>query len=148
MQRKLADRSVNPNVGDVNQLCKKWGQEQMGEDDGKELLERLQCEIEVYYEKWGKEGGKAALKLVEADLPNCDSGSDTEDPTPPKYKRGKKGACQSLVIAICTTLMARVHQNVIQSAEVLYCDSTVSLDRFNTPVYCLQARLQEEFQSG
>ena len=33
--------------------------------------------------------------------------------------------------------MARVHQNVVQSAEVLYCDSTASLDRFNTPVFIL-----------
>ena len=87
MQQKLADRSVNPNVGDVNRLYKKWRQEQMGEDDGKQLLERLQCEFEAYNEKWGKEGGRAALKLVEADLPDSDSESDTDEPTPPKSKR-------------------------------------------------------------
>lgn len=47
MQQKLADRSANPNVGDVNWLYKKWRQEQMGEDDGKELLEN--CNVKLRF---------------------------------------------------------------------------------------------------
>ena len=40
-------------------------------------------------------------------------------------------------IAVCTPLMARAHANIPQSAEILFCDSTSSLDRFNTSLFIL-----------
>ena len=35
-----------------------------------------------------------------------------------------------MIIAVCTPLMARVHQNVQQAGEMVFCDAT-SLDRLN-----------------
>ena len=44
---------------------------------------------------------------------------------------------QPLVLAICTPLMARAHQLVKQAGEVVYCDSTSSLDRYNCPTFIM-----------
>ena len=42
-----------------------------------------------------------------------------------------------MIIAICTPLMSRVHQHVRQAAEMIFCDSTSSLDRFNSSLFIL-----------
>ena len=42
-----------------------------------------------------------------------------------------------MIIAICTPLMSRVHQSIQQSREMIFCDSTLSLDRFNTSLFVL-----------
>ena len=46
-----------------------------------------------------------------------------------------KCAIQPMIVTICTPMMARAHQNLPQAAEVMYCDSTSCLDRFNTSVF-------------
>ena len=42
-----------------------------------------------------------------------------------------------MVIAICTPLMCRVHQYVQQAQEMVFCDSTSSLDRFITSLFVI-----------
>ena len=42
-----------------------------------------------------------------------------------------------LVIVICTPLMCRVHQYVQQAQEIVFCDSTSSLDRFNNFLFVI-----------
>ena len=40
---------------------------------------------------------------------------------------------QPLVFVICTLMMPRIHKLVRQAGELVYCDSTSSLDRYNCP---------------
>ena len=42
-----------------------------------------------------------------------------------------------MIIAICTPLMSRVHKCIKQAEEVVFCDSTSTLDRFNTSLFIL-----------
>ena len=42
-----------------------------------------------------------------------------------------------MVVAICTPLMSRVHQFVQKAGEMVFCDSTSTLDRFNTSLFVL-----------
>ena len=48
-----------------------------------------------------------------------------------------KAASQPLVLAICTPLMSCAHQLVKQAGELVYCDSTSSLDRYNCPTFIM-----------
>ena len=41
------------------------------------------------------------------------------------------------MLAICTPLMARAHKLVRQAGELVYCDSTSSLDRYNCPTFVM-----------
>ena len=61
--------------------------------------------------------------------------SDCSDSGKPPKKR--KCGIQPMIVTICTPMMARAHQYLPQAAEVMYCDSTSSLDRFNTSVFLL-----------
>lgn len=45
---------------------------------------------------------------------------------------------QLLVLAVCTSLMARAHRLVKQAGELVYCDVTSSLDRFNSPTFIIR----------
>ena len=64
--------------------------------------------------------------------------SDADDFAPPKKKK-KKNNDQPLIVAICTPMMARAHKHIIQSGEMVFLDSTSSLDRYNTSVFILSA---------
>jgi len=85
------------------------------------------------------EGGKAALQICKG-LPSVTSDSDSEadSEAAPKRKKVKKiQREQPMIIAICTPLMSRVHQHIRQASEMVFCDSTSSLDRFNTSLFIL-----------
>ena len=48
----------------------------------------------------------------------------------------KKRTCsQPLIITTCTPLMARVHKNVKQSGEMIFCDSTSCLKKYNCSLF-------------
>ena len=66
-----------------------------------------------------------------ADYINNDGESN---PHPPE-ERKRESTSKLLVLAICTSLMARAHEHVCQAGELLFCDSTSSMDRFNTSVF-------------
>ena len=61
--------------------------------------------------------------------------SDGESNPPPPKKRKRESTSKRLVLAMCTPLMARAHNYVRQVGELLFCDSTSSMDRFNTSVF-------------
>lgn len=137
VQQRLADRAVNPTSQDVSRLYNWWRQTQMGNDNGKGLFERLEHEIQVYNETWGEYGGKVKLQRFATSTVSDTDDKETQDDVPPKVKRPKGARCEPLILVICTPLMARAHATIPQSAEIMFCDCTSSLDRFNTSLFIL-----------
>ena len=56
-------------------------------------------------------------------------------------KRNKKYHKKPMILAIVTPLMARAHQHIQQASEIVFCDSTASLDRFNTSVFIISTSI-------
>ena len=54
-----------------------------------------------------------------------------------RFSKSEVGSDQPLVLAICTPLMARVHEHVKQAGEIKFVDSSSSLDDFNNPMFIL-----------
>ena len=118
-----ADRSINPLPKDVYYLFKKWRETRHGKESGEEMFSYLEKVIEKYNKEHEHENGRAYLQRY-------------------KNKRTEKTwdgeiKSQPLVLAVCTPLMARAHQLIKQAGEVVYCDSTSSLDRYNCPTFIL-----------
>ena len=64
--------------------------------------------------------------------------SDSEGECTQKAKRKKRDISQKpLILAIVTPLMARAHGRIQQASEIAFCDSTASLDRFNTSIFII-----------
>ena len=64
--------------------------------------------------------------------------SDSDNPPRKKRKKHKRKKREKpMIIAICTPLMSRVHKCIKQAEEVVFCDSTSTLDRFNTSLFIL-----------
>ena len=112
----LADRYVNPKKKDVYNLFDKWRKKNLGIKNGREMYEELEQRIKCYNEQNAAEGGKAVIK---------------------RYSKHPDGSEDPLIMAICTPLMVRVHNLVSQAGELVYMDSTASLDDCNNPVYVL-----------
>ena len=49
-------------------------------------------------------------------------------------KDDKNGDEQPLILAICTPLMARVHEHIQQAKELVFIDSSSSFEDFNNPM--------------
>ena len=62
-----------------------------------------------------------------------DSGSECI----PKKKKKREISNKPLILVLLTPLMARAHQEIQQASEIVFCDSTASLDRFNTSIFIL-----------
>ena len=91
----LADRHENPKVSDVFNLFNKWRKCNLGVKSGKELYTTLEGKLIAYNEANARFGGKAVLQ---------------------RFTKGEtKEVEQPLILAICTPLMARVHENIQQS---------------------------------
>ena len=103
----------------------------MGADNGKPLFDKLEMEILSYNEANSSNGGQAKLQIYQNDSISSDD-TDTESEVDSKPQKKKRRRLQPMIIAICTPLMCRVHQNVQQSGEMFFCDATSFLDRFNT----------------
>ena len=54
-----------------------------------------------------------------------------------KQKLQKHTKEEPLLVAICTPLMARVHQGIPQAGEMMFVDSTASIDRYNLSMFLL-----------
>ena len=50
-------------------------------------------------------------------------------------KRERLKREQPMITVVCTPLMARVHQNIQQAGEMVFCDAKSSLDRFNSSLF-------------
>ena len=87
----------------------------MGARNGKDVYEELERQVAIYnHDK--STGGKAVVK---------------------RFSKTEVGSDQPLLLAICTPLMARVHEHVNQAGEIMFVDSSSSLDDFNNPVFIL-----------
>ena len=103
------------------------------------MFEKFEEEIRLYNEKYNSVGGKATLQFFDSMKPTDEGepsdgeASDCSESGKPPKKR--KYAIQLMIVTVCTPMMARAHQNLPQAAEIMYCDSTSILDRFNTSVF-------------
>ena len=111
----LADRHENPKVSDVYNLFNKWRKCNLGVKAGKELFTLLEEKVIAYNKENAKVGGRAVLQRF--------------------YKGDTKQDEQPLILAICTPLMARVHEGIQQSKELIFVDSSSSFDDFNNPMF-------------
>ena len=94
-----------------------------------------------YNEKYAGQNGKAILQWYESHTHKqyhlSDDDTDDESTPPPSKKSKKEVTSKPLILALCTPLMARAHEHVSQAGELLFCDSTSSMDRFNTSIFLL-----------
>lgn len=109
----------------------------MGDHNGPNMFLRLKEAIDEYNATNEDSGGKAKLQIYKTD--NDTDLSDIEDSNPPPKKKLKlkKRTTQPLIITVCTPLMARANENISQAREMIFCDSTSSLDHFNTSMFIL-----------
>lgn len=92
------------------------------------MFKKLADLITQYNNENKAEGGKAFLQVFEKSVDQ--EKSSTWDP--------KVKICDTpLVLAICTPLIAQAHQMVQQAGELVFCDSTASLDRYNCPTFVI-----------
>ena len=78
-------------------------------------------------------GGKAYVQVY--DTGNTDETDSDTDNQPPKPKRKKISSSIPLIITACTPLMSRVHKNVKQAREMIFCDSTSCLEKYNCSLF-------------
>ena len=123
LERCRADRSTNPLYKDVYYLFKKWRLKNHGKENGKEMFQKLEEIINDYNRNHSDEGGRAFIQHYEKGISNKSESWDNRDIDKP------------LVLAICTPLMARAHALLRQASEMVFCDSTASLDRYNCPTF-------------
>ena len=93
--------------------------------------------VDQYNENNGEQGGKALLQWYEATCSSERSESDSEGDCTLKTKRKKDITQKPLILVIVTPLMARAHSKIQQASEIAFCDSTASLDRFNTSMFII-----------
>ena len=110
-------------------------------DNGPQLFTTLEAEVTDYNDKYSCQGGKALLQKFEKFSDSSevsDDDSDTENcVSPPKVKRRKMDKGKPSVLVACTPLMARVHETIQQSGEMVFCDSTSCLEKYNCSLFIL-----------
>jgi hypothetical protein len=77
------------------------------------MFTELEKKINVYNEEHRQHGGKPIVQRF------CHNDDSKEE--------------QPLIVAICTPLMARVHEYVQQSKELIFIDSSCSFEDYNNP---------------
>ena len=138
-------RSINPNPQDICRLYDKRRFSSYGEDDGKELFQKLQEAVDLY-NKDGK--GKAVLQWYDAgqDQAFTDDSCDTDEDELKlsKKKKAKKQRKYNtpMVLALCSPIMKRAHEHVQQSRDIAFVDATSSFDRLNNSIFCYQQLCQ------
>lgn len=144
-QKALADRAINPTVPDYSRLYDKWRTMEMGAENGSNMFLQLEAEITDYNNSNSEKGGQAKLQTYQCPKDDTDTSDiDTDEFKPPPQKKlklakqkKKKEKCQPMILAICTPLMARANENIQQAGEMVFCDATSSLDRYNTSVFVI-----------
>ena len=89
------------------------------------------------FDRYNTEGGKALLQKYKRWTEEV-SGDDSDDFTsPPSKKRRKMESGKPLTLVACTPLMARAHEMIQQSGEMMFCDSTSCLEKYNCSLFIL-----------
>ena len=88
----------------------------MGARNGKDTFEELERRVAIYNDENKSTGGKAVVK---------------------RFSKSEDGSDQPMVLGKCTPLTARVHEHVKQASEIMFVDSSSSLDDFNNPMFTL-----------
>ena len=96
----------------------------------KNYLKKLQEKVDEYNTANNEIDGKAIIQWYEQ-TSEADDIVDTDTEAGEEPKRKKRKRVNPMILAICTPLMARAHKDVCQSSEIVFCDSSSSLDRFN-----------------
>ena len=93
------------------------------------MFEHLSLEVNQFSEAHSSENGRAFLQLYQ-------SAEETKEAVAPEHppKVKKVAHYVPFLLAVVTPLMARAHKLLYQSSEMVYCDSTASLDNLNTAV--------------
>lgn len=125
-QRISADRSQTPLPMDVYYMYRKWRVKNLGEECGEKMFDRLDEAVIAYNKEFNAVGGQVLLQRY--DKQHSESAWD---------KNANICTEQPLILAICTPLMSRAHNLLRQSGELVYCDSTASLDRSNCPTFII-----------
>nr|XP_054770098.1 uncharacterized protein LOC129277934 isoform X2 [Lytechinus pictus] len=105
---KAADRAVCPDVQFAHRLYRKVFQEEFGESTGEGMLHSLRTYISHYNTQAGSE---------------CMALDITSD--------------NKVVMAICTPLMKRVHEEVKHASELVFIDASSNMDRYGCSVFLL-----------
>ena len=132
LQPVLANTSINPLAQGYSRLFAKWRCSEMGSDDnGPLMFEKLQEVVEEYNTS---SDGRASLQVFERHCvaADCDSTQDA-----PSQKRRKLEGTKPMILTICTPLMMRASATIQQAGEMVFCDSTSTLDRLNTSMFIL-----------
>ena len=130
IMEELADRAIDPSTQDILHLYNKWREQHLGPENGKEMFEKLEEYIKEYNLRHKDEGGCIMLKRYSVE--HIEPPTDDEEPVLPRKKKlklQKQKKEESLTVAICTPLMARIHQGIPQAGELMYVDSTASIYR-------------------
>ena len=133
----LADRNINPTKSDFSRLFDEWRKQDMGSDNGKAMFDQLEAEISAYNVANSSTGGRAIMQVFKGTSDCSESEIESENDEPPKKKCKKMKREQPMVVAVCTPLMCRIHQHIRQSSEMVFCNSTSTLDRFNSSLFVL-----------
>ncbi|XP_041469625.1 uncharacterized protein LOC121419295 isoform X4 [Lytechinus variegatus] len=105
---KAADRAVCPDVQFAHRLYRKVFKEEFGESTGEGMLHSLRTYISHYNTQVGSE---------------CMALDITSD--------------NKVVMAICTPLMKRVHEEVKHASELVFIDASSNMDRYGCSVFLL-----------
>ena len=136
----LADRSINPSPQDVSRLFDKWREEQLGPENGPKMFDMLDDYVKNYNLHNRENGGCILVSRYDAKPVHEEASSDDEEVAAPPKKKLKQQTFKKetpMSVVICTPLMARVHEYVPQAREMMYVDSSSSMDRYNLSVFLL-----------
>ena len=101
----------------------------------------LEEEVESYNLNHAARGGKASVQVYDAgDAGSADESSDSDADfqfKKPSKKKKKITTTEPLIITACTPLMSRVHQSVQQAREIVFCDSTSCLEKYNCSLFII-----------
>ena len=138
VMHQLADRATNPSPQDVSLLYSKWRELHLGSENGEEMFKALDEFVAEYNIRHKDDGGHIFVQPYCAandnDVQELTSNDESDVPRRKKVKLQKE---MPLSVAICTPLMARVHQTVPQAGEMMFVDSSSSMDRYNLSTFIL-----------
>ena len=135
----MADSSIHPGIQWVHRFYRNWRKDSFGAENGKSLFDQLEHEVIEFNQHNDEFRGKVVFQKYSGSTTQDSSSSSAESfQEEPKLKESKKlKPSQPLILAICTPLMSSVHRYVQQSRELIFCDSTSSLDTFNNSFFIL-----------